>query len=301
MYDIAIVGAGPAGLTAAIYALRAAKKVLVFEAKSYGGQIINAPDIENYPTYAHISGVDFATKLYNQAKDLGAEVVFEKVESIREEDGKKIVKTEESEYIVKAIILANGSEERKLGLDNEDELVGKGVSYCATCDGAFYKGKKVAVVGGGNTALLDVLYLADLVEKVYLIHRREEFRGDESTVKRLEEKENVEFLLNSQIAKLNAGESLESIEVKDNDGNIKNIEVDGLFVAIGRTPENESFAGLVELDDRGYVVAGEDCHTSAAGVFVAGDNRSKEVRQLVTATSDGAIAAEEAVKFINNR
>lgn len=299
LYDIIIVGAGPAGLTSAIYAGRANKKVLVLEAKTYGGQIINTPDIENYPVEEHISGFDFATKIYNQAKNLGAEIVFEKVVEIKDLGKEKEVVTTKNTYKTKTIILATGSENRKLGLSNEDELVGKGVSYCATCDGAFYRKKTVAVVGGGNTALEDALYLSNLVEKVYLIHRRDEFRGEETTVNKLKEKDNVEFIYNSNVTKLNANEKLESIEVTNKDGSVKTIDVNGLFVAVGRIPENENFAKIINLDDSGYIVAGEDCHTNIEGIFVAGDNRVKEVRQLVTATSDGAIAATEAIKYIN--
>ncbi len=300
MYDIVIVGAGPAGLTAAIYARRASKKVLVLEAKSYGGQIINTLDIENYPVEAHISGFDFATKLYNQAKDLGAEIIFEKVVDINDKDNIKEIITTKNTYSAKAVIIATGSENRKLGLANEDQLVGKGISYCATCDGAFYKGKTVAVVGGGNTALEDALYLADVASKVYLIHRRDEFRGEDSTVSHLKEKDNIEFVYNSNITKLNATERLESIEITNKDSSVKTIDVDGLFIAVGRIPENQNFAKLINLDESGYVKAGEDCITNVAGIFVAGDNRIKEVRQLVTATSDGAIAATNAVKYINN-
>lgn len=300
MYDIIIVGAGPAGLTAAIYARRASKKVLVLEAKSYGGQIINTLDIENYPTEAHISGFDFATKLYNQAKDLGAEVEFEEVVEIKDKGSVKEVVTEDDVYEARAVIIATGSENRKLGLENEDKLVGKGVSYCATCDGAFYKGKTVAVVGGGNTALEDALYLADVAEKVYLIHRRDAFRGEETLTGQLKDKGNVEFVYNSNATKLNAGEKLESIEVANKDGSVRNIEVDGLFVAIGRVPENQKFTGLIKLDEAGYAVSGENCHTDVEGIFVAGDNRTKGVRQLVTAVSDGAVAAVEAIKYINS-
>ncbi len=300
MYDIIIIGAGPAGLTSAIYARRASKNVLVLEAKSYGGQIINTLDIENYPVEAHISGFDFATKLYNQAKDLGAEVVFEKVVDINDKGDIKEIVTTKNTYTAKAVIIATGSENRKLGLENEDKLVGKGVSYCATCDGAFYKKKTVAVVGGGNTALEDALYLADIASKVYLIHRRDEFRGEDSTVKLLKEKENIEFVYNSNVTKINAEERVTSIEVTNKDGSVKTIDVDGLFVAVGRIPENQNFAKLIDLDEAGYIKAGEDCLTNVAGIFVAGDNRIKEVRQLVTATSDGAIAATNAVKYINN-
>ena len=299
LYDIIIIGAGPAGLTSAIYARRASKKVLVLEAKAYGGQIINTLDIENYPVEEHISGFDFATKIYNQAKNLGAEVIFEKVIDIKDLGKEKEVITNKNSYKAKTIIIATGSENRKLNLPKEDELVGKGISYCATCDGAFYKKKKVAVVGGGNTALEDALYLSDIADKVYLIHRRDEFRGEETTIQNLKERENVEFILNSNVTKLNANEKLESIEVTDNN-EIKTIEVDGLFVAVGRIPENQNFAKLIKLDNNGYVIAGENCHTNIEGIFVAGDNRVKEVRQLVTATSDGAIAATSAIKYIND-
>lgn len=299
MYDVIIIGAGPAGLTSAIYAGRADKKVLVLEAKTYGGQIINTLDIENYPAEEHISGFDFATKLYNQAKNLGVEIVFEKVIAVKNSQKEKIVKTSKNIYKAKAIIAATGSENRKLGLKNEDKLVGKGISYCATCDGAFYKKKKVAVVGGGNTGLEDALYLADIAEKVYLIHRRDEFRGDKSTITRLNEKSNVELILNSKVTKLNAEDKLKSVEITDNDKKVRVLEVDGLFVAIGRVPENQLFSEIVDLDEAGYIIAGEDCHTSTEGVFVAGDNRKKGIRQLVTAASDGAIAATEAVKYLN--
>ncbi len=300
MYDVVIIGAGPAGLTAAIYTRRAAKKVLVLEAKVYGGQIVNTLDIENYPAEEHISGYDFATKLYNQAKNLGAEIVFEKVISIEANGRQKKVITTDNVYEAGSIIIATGSENKKLGLPNEDQLIGKGISYCATCDGAFYKNKKVAVVGGGNTALEDALYLADVAEKVYLIHRRSEFRGEDSTVSRLKGKENIQFVLNSNVTKLNAGNKLESIEVASTDGKVRTIEIDGLFVAIGRIPESKAFANLIKLDDAGYIEADEKCHTNVDGIFVAGDSRTKDVRQLVTAVSDGTIAATEAVKYIDN-
>lgn len=300
MYDIIIIGAGPAGLTAAIYAKRASKKVLVLEAKSYGGQIINTLNIENYPAAFHISGFDFATNIYNQAKNLGAEIVFEKVVDINDLGDKKEVITTKNTYETKAIIIATGSDNRKLGIMDEDRLVGKGISYCATCDGAFFKKKTVAVVGGGNTALEDALYLTDIAEHVFLIHRRGEFRGEEALVNHLKDKTNVEFIYNSNVTKINASDRLESIDVTDKLGNTKTIDVDGLFVAVGRIPENENFSKIINLDKSGYIIAGEDCHTNISGIFVAGDNRVKDVRQLVTATSDGAIAATEAVKYINN-
>ena len=301
MYDIIVVGAGPAGMTAAIYARRAARSVLVLEAVNYGGQILNTPDIENYPVEAHISGYDFSTKVYEQAKDLGAEFVFEKVVEIRSEEDKKTVITPKNTYTAKAVILATGSENRKLGLDDEDRLVGRGVSYCATCDGNFYRNKVVAVVGGGNTALEDALYLSDLAKQVYLIHRRDSFRGEETNAARLKEKDNVEIIYNANVTKLISEKRLKAIEVTDKlNGNVRTIELNGLFIAVGRIPENRNFADLIKLDDAGYVIAGEDCHTNIDGIFVAGDNRTKMLRQLVTATGDGAVAATEAVKYINS-
>ena len=300
MYDIIVIGAGPAGMTAAIYARRAAKTVLVLEAVTYGGQIINTPDIENYPVEAHISGFDFSNKVYEQAKGLGAEFVFEKAVEIRREDGALAVVTAKNAYQAKAVILATGSENRKLGLEDEDRLTGKGVSYCATCDGNFYRNKVVAVVGGGNTALEVALYLADLAKQVYLIHRRDSFRGEETNAVRLKERENVEIIYNANVTKLIAEKRLKAIEVTDKlDGSVRTIELNGLFIAVGRVPENQNFASLVALDEAGYVLAGEDCHTNAEGIFVAGDNRTKSLRQLVTATADGAMAATEAVKYVN--
>lgn len=301
MYDLIIIGAGPAGLTASIYGRRANKKVLVLEALNYGGQIINTLDIENYPVEEHISGFDFATKIYNQAKSLGAEIKFEKVVDIKDNNDDKEVITTKDTYKTKTIIIATGSKNRKLDIDREDELVGKGISYCATCDGAFYKNKTVAVVGGGNTALEDALYLTDLASKVYLIHRRDKFSADEVYIDKIKEKTNVEIIYNANITKLIGNDKLEAIEVTENSGTSKNIDVNGLFIAVGRIPENNNFAKYVDLDKSGYIIAGENCHTKTVGIFVAGDTRVKEVRQLVTATSDGAIAATEAIKYLNNK
>ena len=298
--DIIVVGAGPAGLTAAIYARRASKSVLVLEAKAWGGQIINTPDIENYPVIAHISGVDFANDLYRQATALGAEVRLEKVVSVQAQGDCKLVQTTTNEYKAGAVILATGSENRKLGVAREQALTGRGVSYCATCDGNFFRKRDVAVVGGGNTALEDALYLAEIVNKVYLIHRRDSFRGEESTVARLREKENVEFVYNANVTALLGEKRLTGVEVTDKlTGAKRTLAIDGLFVAVGRIPENESFRALIDVDEAGYAVAGENCHTRVPGVFVAGDNRTKEVRQLVTAAADGAVAATEAVKYLN--
>ena len=302
MYDIIIIGGGPAGLTAAIYARRASKNVLVLEAMTCGGQIIQAEKIENYPVCPNISGVDFATKLQTQTKELGAEIVFEKAIDIKDFGEYKEVVTTKNTYQCKTVILATGSENRKLGLDNEDELVGRGVSYCATCDGMFFKGKDVAVVGGGDTAIDDARYLSNIANKVYLIHRRDTFKAEEQEVEELKTKTNVEFIFNSNVVKLNTTDNnLSNIEVKNNDGNITTIDVSGIFIAVGRVPENQNFAKLINLDSRGYVIAGEDCHTNIDGIFVAGDNRVKDLRQLVTAASDGAIAATEAIKYMNKK
>ena len=301
MYDIIVVGAGPAGLSAAIYGARSSKKVLVLEAKNYGGQIINTLDIENYPANNHISGFDLATKMYEQAKDLGAIIKFEKVIEIKNNSKYKEVITTNNKYKCKSLILATGSENRKLGLDNEDKLLGKGVSYCATCDGSFHKGKTVAVVGGGNAALEDALYLSDIAKKVYLIHRRDTFRGEESTLNKLKGKENIEFIYNSNVTNLNENNGvLESIIITDKEGNTKKLKVSAVFIAVGQVPENQNFAKTIKLNEKGYIVAKENCHTNRKGIFVAGDARTKELRQLVTATSDGAVAATEAIKFINN-
>ena len=299
MYDIVIIGAGPAGLTAAIYARRAEKSVLVLEVLSYGGQIIYTPVIENYPAAADISGFDFANNIYNQAVNLGAEIKFEKAIRIENSDSQKTVFTQNGSYICKAVIIATGSLNRKLGLENEDSLAGRGISYCATCDGAFFKNKPVAVVGGGNTALEDALYLADIAQTVYLIHRRDTFRGEEATVTKLKQRDNVEFILNSTVTKLIAEKNLTGIEVSNKDGSTQTIEVNGLFTAIGRIPENQDFADVVNLDKDGYIIADETCKTNAEGIFTAGDNRTKTVRQLVTAAADGAIAATEAIKYIS--
>ena len=291
-YDIIIVGAGPAGLTAAIYAARASKKVLVLEAKSYGGQIIEALDIENYPAAMHINGFDLATNMYNQAKELNAEIKFEKVIEVTSDLN---VITNKGTYKAGAIILATGSDHRKLDLPNEKELTGKGVSYCATCDGNFYRGKDVAVVGGGNSALEEALYLSNICNQVYLIHRRDTFKGDQKSVDQVNEKANIKTILNASVAKINGTERLESIEL--NNGEVLNIS--GLFIAVGLIPENENFAKLINLNDFGYVIANEDCTTNVPGIFVAGDCRTKELRQLVTATSDGAVAAVSAIKYIS--
>lgn len=302
MTDIVIVGAGTAGLSAAIYGVRAGKKVIVLESNAYGGQIINTPEIENYPGIKNTSGFEFATGLYEQAVGLGAEVVFEEVTSVEEKGSVKLVKTAKGEYEAKAVILATGAKNRALGLPHEEEWVGRGVSYCATCDGAFFKGKVTAVAGGGNTALEDAQFLSNYCEKVYLIHRRDQFRGDEKTVELLRKKENVEFVLNAKINALLGEHGVEGVEVEDKlSGEKRELKINGFFVAIGQEPQNGLFKELVELDKSGYIVAGEDTKTSAPGIFAAGDGRTKTVRQLTTAAADGAVAALAACAYIDGQ
>jgi thioredoxin reductase (NADPH) len=246
MFDLIIIGAGPAGLTSALYALRANKKVLVLEAKSYGGQIVNASLIENYPGIENITGFEYATNLYNQVKKLGVEYKNETVINI---DENKNVTTNKAKYSAKAIIIATGAENRKLNVNNEEKYIGKGVSYCATCDGNFYKNKIAAVVGGGNTALEDAIYLSNICSKVYLIHRRDEFRGEDKYLEELKNKSNVEFILNSNVVNIIGDEKLSQIEIKNNLDKRKIIDIDGLFIAVGQTPNNLIFKNIIELDE----------------------------------------------------
>ena len=297
MYDIIIIGAGIAGLTSAIYSLNANKKVLVLEKQSYGGQIITSPKVNNYPGLPNINGFDLATAVYNQAIDLGCEIKYEQVEKITTE---KEVFTTKDKYQAKAIIIATGLVSNKLNIENEDNYIGKGISYCATCDGNFYKNKDVMVVGGGNTALEETLYLSDICNKVYLVHRRDEFRGQRSSLDKLKEKENVEIITNSQINKLYGNDLLEEVEIINNNSELRSINISGLFIAVGKVPSNVIFKDIIELNENGYIKDNSNCHTNVEGIFVAGDVKEKNLRQLVTAASDGAIAAIEAIKYINN-
>ena len=299
MNDIIIIGAGTAGLSAAIYARRAGKKALILEALSYGGQIINTPEVENYPGIKNISGFDFATGLYEQAADLGAEIEYVRVTGIESNaDGSKTVHTTDGDRECKAVIIATGAKNRPLGIDREEELTGSGVSYCATCDGAFYKKKAVAVNGGGNTAIEDAGFLSNFCSKVYVIHRRDEFRADVHEVEKLKAKENVEFILDSEVTALLGDDELTGIEVTNKKtGEKKELEISGLFIAIGQMPDNTAFASVVDLDEKGYIIGKEDCLTNTPGVFTAGDCRTKAVRQLTTAAADGAVAALAAAAY----
>ena len=300
MYDMIIIGAGTAGLSAAIYGVRAGKSVLVLEGENYGGQIINSPEVENYPGIAKISGFEFATGLYEQAQNLGAVIAFEAVSRVEKTGRDFVVYTDERELPCHSVILATGAKNRPLGLEREMELIGAGVSYCATCDGAFFRNQVTAVVGGGSTALEDAEFLSSNCSKVYLIHRRDAFRGEQWLVENLRKKENVEFVLNSVVTEILGENGVEGIRVKDKvTGEERKLEINGLFVAIGQMPDNHAFEALVELDESGYIRALEDCKTSEPGIFAAGDCRTKTVRQLTTAASDGAVAGLAACEYIN--
>lgn len=263
MYDIIIVGGGTAGLSAAIYGVRAGKRVLVLEQKNYGGQIINSPEVENYPGIKKISGFEFATGLYEQATGLGAEFELGRVIRIEEDGEKKRVVTEEKEYEAKTVILATGAKNRPLGVEREEQFIGAGVSYCATCDGAFFRNREVAVVGGGNTALEDAIFLSGYCSKVYVIHRRDEFRGEEKLAEALRKKENVEFVLNAVVTELKGDTSLEGIIVKNViTGEQTEKAVSGLFVAIGQMPDNNAFTNLIAVDEKGYIQAKSEAKRS---------------------------------------
>lgn len=299
MYDIGIIGGGTAGMTAAIYGQRAGKQTLIIEGGTFGGQITSSPNVENYPGIASVSGTEFSMNLLDQAVKLGAETVMEQVTGIREEGGVKVIETSGKEYQCRSIILATGVTHRHLGVPNEERLTGAGVSYCATCDGAFFRGRDVAVVGGGSTALQDAEFLSNYCRKVYLIHRREEFRGEEQIVSRLREKENVEFILSATVRELIGDTVVERLILNSKKtGKEFKLEVSGVFIAVGQIPQNEIFADTVKLDGNGFILAAEDCVTSHPGIFAAGDCRTKEVRQLTTAAADGAVAALAACKYI---
>lgn len=298
MYDIAIIGGGPAGLTAALYARRANKSVVVLEKGSFGGQITYSPKVENIPGFLSLSGNEFAEKLVEQVLEQGADVECAEVLSISGNEIKTI-HTDDGDYEAKAVIIATGAKHRMLGLPREEEFVGEGISFCAVCDGAFYSGKTVAVIGGGNSALQEALLLSDLAEKVYLVQNLDYLTGEDKLQEQLKAKENVEIILGNVVDSLIGDTELSGINVKNASGEIRELTIDGMFVAIGLVPQNEPFAELINLNTWGYVDAGEDCLTSAEGIFVAGDCRSKKIRQVATAAADGAIAALAACDYVD--
>ena len=299
MVDIIVIGGGPAGLTAAVYARRAGKSVLVLEKDALGGQITWSPKVENYPAVPAVSGMDLGNRMAEQAMDMGAEVEIDEV--LRIEDfgsHKRVYGSFGTEYDARAVILAAGAKPRKLGLKREDELLGSGVGYCAVCDGAFFKGQAVAVNGGGNSALQDAVLLSDLCSRVYLVHRRDSFRGEEALADQLRGKENVEFVLNAVITELKGDSELSGITVEQ-DGVQREIPVSGLFVAIGHEPDHAAFADFLDRDAQGYAASDEGCLTKTEGFFVAGDCRRKKIRQVTTAAADGAVAALAACAWLD--
>ena len=299
-YDIVIIGGGPAGLTAATYGCRAGKSVLVLEKETFGGQITWSPKVENFPGFVSISGAELGDRFMEQAMEQGAEVELEEAVSVNTEgDVKTVTCASGAEFQGRSLIIAAGAKPRMLGLPREAELVGSGVCFCAVCDGAFYKDKTVAVNGGGNSALQDALLLSEKCGKVYLIHRRDSFRGEAKLVEALKQRENVEFVMNSRITALLGREELSSIVVKTGEES-REIALEGLFVAIGHAPDLGAFGSLIELDGGGYAASGEDCLTKTPGVFVAGDCRKKRVRQLTTAVSDGSAAALAACAWLDS-
>ena len=300
MYDIIIVGGGPAGLTAAIYGLRAGKSVLVIEKNGFGGQIAYSPKVENIPGTLQISGAEFADHLTEQVMHLGADVELENVVSVEPGETVKVHTEEGSTFEGKSVILAVGVKHRTLGLPGEEELVGNGISFCAVCDGAFYAGQDVAMIGGGNSALQEALLLADVCRSITIVQNLAFFTGEQRLADALAEKDNVKVLFSTVVSEYETeGGKLTGLKLhNDATGENSEIKVDGAFLAVGLMPENEPFASLEKLNDWGYFDTDESCVTKTPGIFVAGDCRSKRIRQVVTASSDGAIAAMAACRYL---
>ena len=301
MHDIIIIGAGPAGMTAALYALRADKSVLLLEKENFGGQITFSPRLENYPTIMEISGNEFAQKMIDQVMAHGADIELAEAKEIKNMGNYKTVVTDYGNFDGKAVIIATGSKHRHLGLEGEEELIGSGISFCAVCDGSFFADKSVAVIGGGNTALQEAVMLSDICKNVLIIQNLSFMTGEKKLLQILEQKDNVDMIFDTLVTKLEStnGE-LSSIKIKNTkDNSEKEIKLDGMFVAIGQVPENYAFKNITAIDDYGYIVADEACLTDTEGVYVAGDCRTKRIRQVTTAASDGAIAALAACRYID--
>lgn len=296
LYDVAIIGGGPAGLTAAIYATRANLKTIVFERAVCGGQILHSMQVDNYPGMPHVSGPDFSHQLEEQAKELGAEIRFEEVESFRKEDN-FILSLEEEEVEARSVVVATGAVSRRLEIAGEKELLGRGVSYCATCDGNFFKEKDVAVIGGGDAALADALYLSGICNRVYLVHRRDEFRGKPANVDKLKQKGNVEFVLSATPEKVLGESKVEGLEIKQND-EMKTLNVAAVFVAVGQAAQGARLNPELKADEYGYLIADENLQSSIPGVFLAGDLRQKRTRQLTTAVADGSEVITSITEYL---
>ncbi|WP_071143060.1 thioredoxin-disulfide reductase [Acidaminococcus timonensis] len=302
LYDILIIGGGPAGYTAALYGARSGFRTAVLEKLSPGGQMATTSDVENYPGFPGVvDGFELGEKMQQGAEQAGAETVYAEVTKVDLAADPKVVETSEGTYLGRTVIIATGAHPRKLGLPQEENLVNRGISYCATCDGSFYKDKTVVVNGGGNTAVGDALYLAKLARKVYLVHRRDTLRATPIYLQRLKDA-HVEIIWNSVISGLEADKKLTAVDVKNvKTGEVTKLPADGLFVAIGQLPENSLVAGQVATDKAGYIVAGEDTKTSVPGVFAIGDVRTKQVRQIITAAADGAVAVHFAEEYLNEK
>ncbi len=300
MYDIIVVGGGPAGLTAAIYARRANKSALVLEKETFGGQITHSPKVENIPGFTSLSGNEFAEKLVDQALAQEVEVESAEVLEIVDNGKSKKVITDDGEYEAKAVIIATGAKHRTLGLEGEEKFIGNGISFCAVCDGAFYSGKTVAVIGGGNSALQEAIMLSDLCKKVIIVQNLDFLTGEKKLVEQVNGKENIQVILSSVVESFIGEDELKGIVIKNTDGRESEVYFDGLFIAIGLVPQNERFASLIGLDERGYANSQEDCKTKTEGIFVAGDCRKKGIRQVATAVSDGAVAAVTACDYVDN-
>jgi len=302
IYDIAIVGGGPAGLTAGIYSARAGLKVCIIEKLIPGGQVCLTDKIENYPGFESISGAELGSQMGEQAEKLGAEIIYSQVENVELNSQPKKLITLDGTIFAKSIILTMGASARKLGLNNEEKLIGSGVSYCATCDGAFYKNANVVVVGGGNSALEDALYLSNFASKVFLVHRRDTFRAEQVIVDQVKANDKIEIFYNSQVVELISGEKLEKVKIRNTQNNLETtIDVSGLFVAIGRSPDTEFLKGKINLDQGGFIIVDSDQQTNISGVFAAGDVTNNKLKQVVTATSSGAIAANNARIFVADK
>lgn len=300
MYDIIIVGAGPAGLTAAVYARRAGKHVLVLEKDTFGGQMTFSPKLENYPGFQEISGNALAQQMLEQALALGAEIDMDTVVEVMDGEVKTVV-GENARYEARAVIIAAGAHHRRLGLPREDDFIGRGISFCAVCDGAFYKGQHVAVIGGGNTALQEIALLADVCEKVSVVQNLAFLTGEAKMIERLQAKENISYLYNTVVTGYIGDNDLTAIELHNTQTEENSrLDVDGIFLAIGTAPENGPYANVAALNDFGYIVSDEGCATGTPGIFVAGDCRTKAYRQIATAIADGATAALNACRYLDN-
>lgn len=299
MYDIIIIGGGPAGLTAALYACRANKKTLVIEKETFGGQITFSPKVENIPGFVSLTGNEFAEKLVEQVLEQGSDVESCEVLEIKDGDIKTVV-TDDGEFEGKAIIIATGAKHRMLGVAGEEKYIGEGISFCAVCDGAFYKNKTVAVVGGGNSALQEAILLSDLAKKVYVIQNLDFLTGEKKLAEQLNKLDNVEVITGVTVNSFIGDDELKGIVISNSAGESRELSIEGLFIAIGLIPQNDAFKNVLELDERGYATVDESCETSKKGIYVAGDCRTKKIRQVTTAAADGAIAALAACDYVDS-